>query len=175
MSLKEKKMCLAINKMINKMTIHNISDDVLFLNNPNQTQTQQQRQSQTSTPDVALQSQMISHRMQATSVTSGLHTPGGTAASTPSNQSHLRSSYHPHQPPRSQVSSVRLSNISSGGSSDLDSREYFIFKLKYYQSRERKFSCAKKTTWSAIAKLHKIGSLLTKSVLCHWISFEILL
>ena len=114
---------------INKMTIHNISDDVLFLNNPNQTQTQQQRQSQTSTPDVALQSQMISHRMQATSATSGLHTPGGTTASTPSNQSHLRSSYHQHQPPRSQVSSVRLSNISSGGSSDLDSREYFIFKL----------------------------------------------
>ena len=116
------------------MTIHNISDDVLFLNNPNQTQTQQQRQSQTSTPDVALQSQMISHRMQATSATSGLHTPGGTAASTPSNQPHLRSSYHPHQPPRSQVSSVRLSNISSGGSSDLDSREYFIFKLRYRES-----------------------------------------
>ena len=131
---------------INEMTIHNISDDVLFLNNPNQTQTQQQRQSQTSTPDVALQSQMISHRMQATSATSGLHTPGGTTASTPSNQSHLRSSYHQHQPPRSQVSSVRLSNISSGGSSDLDSREYFMFKLRYYQSRERKFSCAPKKT-----------------------------
>ena len=142
------------------MTIHNISDDVLFLNNPNQTQTQQQRQSQTSTPDVALQSQMISHRMQATSATSGLHTPGGTTASTPSNQSHLRSSYHQHQPPRSQVSSVRLSNISSGGSSDLDSRECFMFKLRYYQSRERTFSCAQKKLDQQLqncTKLHKIA------------------
>ena len=139
------------------MTIHNISDDVLFLNNPNQTQTQQQRQSQTSTPDVALQSQMISHRMQATSATSGLHTPGGTTASTPSNQSHLRSSYHQHQPPRSQVSSVRLSNISSGGSSDLDSREYFMFKLRYYQSRERKFSCAKKKLDQQLQNCTKLG------------------
>ena len=134
-------MCLGINRM----TIYNISDDVLFLNNPNQTQTQQQRQSQTSTPDVALQSQMISHRMQATSATSGLHTPGGTTASTPSNQSHLRSSYHQHQPPRSQVSSVRLSNISSGGSSDLDSREYFMFKLRYLSvERTEIFLCQKK-------------------------------
>ena len=84
------------------------TDDVLFLTQQQQQlqQLQQQRQSQTSTPDVALQSQMISHRMQNTQ------------------QSH-RSSYHqqPQHPRASQVSSVRLSNISSGGSSDLDSRK----------------------------------------------------
>ena len=89
------------------------TDDVLFLTQQQQQQQQlqQQRQSQTSTPDVALQSQMISHRMQAT-----------TQQSVASH----RSSYHQQQPqhPRaSQVSSVRLSNISSGGSSDLDSRK----------------------------------------------------
>ena len=87
------------------------TDDVLFLTQQQQQQQQlqQQRQSQTSTPDVALQSQMISHRMQATQQSA----------------SH-RSSYHQQQPPHpraSQVSSVRLSNISSGGSSDLDSRK----------------------------------------------------
>ena len=164
-------MCLVINKM----TIHNISDDVLFLNNPNQTQTQQQRQSQTSTPDVALQSQMISHRMQATSATSGLHTPGGTAASTPSNQPHLRSSYHPHQPPRSQVSSVRLSNISSGGSSDLDSREYFIFKTQILSVERTEIFLCQKNNLINHCKIAQNWVPSNKICLCHRISFEILL
>ena len=98
--------------------------DVLFLSQAQQ-QEQQQRQlrqshSSSTTPDVALQSQMISHRMHATGPTHGSAT--GTSASAASHHHH-RSSYHQHQPPRSQVSSVRLSNISSGGSSDLDSRK----------------------------------------------------
>ena len=93
-----------------------VPDDVLFLTQQQQQQQQlqhQQRQSQTSTPDVALQSQMITHRMQVT-------TQHSTSSAS------QRSSYHqpqPQHPRASQVSSVRLSNISSGGSSDLDSRK----------------------------------------------------
>lgn len=89
--------------------------DVLFLSQ------QQQRQPQTTTPDVALQSQMISHRMQA------------TPASTQHHQHH-RSSYQHHAPRHSQVSSVRLSNISSGGSSDLDSRKFINFYSQRYKN-----------------------------------------
>ena len=114
------------DKVIKEMKINilffSVPDDVLFLTQQQQQQQQQlqqQRQSQTSTPDVALQSQMISHRMQVTSSTGQHHSTSSASQ---------RSSYHHHQPqpqhPRaSQVSSVRLSNISSGGSSDLDSRK----------------------------------------------------
>ena len=101
--------------------------DVLFLSQAQQ-QEQQQRHlrqshhsSNSTTPDVALQSQMISHRMHATQHV--VSATGTSASGASSSHHHHRSSYHQHHPPRSQVSSVRLSNISSGGSSDLDSRK----------------------------------------------------
>ena len=144
--------------------------DVLFLSQAQQ-QEQQQRHlrqshhsSNSTTPDVALQSQMISHRMHATQHAISASATGTSASGASSSHHHHRSSYHQHHPPRSQVSSVRLSNISSGGSSDLDSRKLTNICLmgKYYFLFVYLTESGTVARWKVSAKIQQLLNTLKK-------------